>query len=171
MQTNEIGPQSSPDLLKGAFSGPDEFSQLVRDALTTAALEGWSEMVWSDSDFESWPLREKAVIESLNAWARKGRKLVLLARKYDSLQRFQPRFVTWRGVWDHIVECRVCKGVDASEFPSALWSPHWAMRRLDSVRNTGFAGSEPRRRLQLREALDEIRRHSSPGFAASTLGL
>ena len=157
--------------LKGPFSGPKAFAQTIRAALARAAQEGWPSMVWSDATFEEWPLGERVVSESLQAWAGSGRQLVMLAHNYNSVVRYQPRFVTWRGVWDHIVECRVCKGVDASEFPSALWSPHWAMRRLDSVRNTGFAGSEPRRRLQLREALDEIRRHSSPGFAASTLGL
>jgi hypothetical protein len=171
MLTTDSGIQPPHALLQGAFSGPSEFAQLVRDALAAAAREGWSEMVWSDPNFEEWPLREKVVVDSLNAWARRGRKLVLLARRYDSVQRFQPRFVTWRGMWDHLVECRVCKGLDDSEFPSALWSPQWVMQRLDLVRSTGFAGFEPRRSLLLREALDEVRRQSGPGFSASTLGL
>jgi hypothetical protein len=174
MPTIDSAPPPPPQplaLLQGAFSGPGQFAQIIRDALAVAAQEGWSEMVWSDPDFESWPLREKAVADSLNGWAQRGRKLVLLASRYDSVQRFQPRFVSWRGMWDHIVECRVCKGVDANEFPSALWSPHWVMQRLDPVRTTGFAGSEPRRRLLLRETLDELRKQSAPGFAASILGL
>jgi hypothetical protein len=74
-------------------------------------------------------------------------------------------------MWDHLVECRICKNVDASEFPSALWSPAWAMRRLDLTRSAGFAGVEPQRKLLLREALEECRRQSAPGFPASTLGL
>jgi hypothetical protein len=167
----DTAPQQPRALLQGAFSGPVQFAQGIRDALAFAAQEGWSEMVWSDPDFEDWPLREKAVVESLNVWARKGRKLVLLARRYDSVQRFQPRFVAWRGTWDHIVECRACKGADGSEFPSALWSPQWGMQRVDLVRSTGFAGFEPQRRLLLREALDEVRRQSGPGFPASVLGL
>lgn len=171
MPTIDSVPHPPWGLLQGTFFGPSEFAQLIRDALAVAAQEGWGEMVWSDPDFEEWPLREKAVVDSLNAWARRGPKLVLLARRYDSVQRFQPRFVTWRGTWDHIVECRVCKGLHDGEFPSALWSPHWAMQRLDPVRSTGFAGSEPRRRLLLREALDEVRRQSGPGFSASVLGL
>jgi len=158
-------------LHEGAFSGPSEFGQLLRDAFADAARLGWSEMVWSDPNFEDWPLREKAVVESLQAWARSGRKLVMLAHRFDSVTRFQPRFVTWRVMWDHIIECRVCKGVDASEVPSALWSPSWSMRRMDLVRSTGIAGTEPQRRVLLRETLEEFRRQSGPGFPATTLGL
>ncbi len=170
-------PTNSPDvppllpLLEGTFSGAPEFAQLVRDALATAAAQGWTEMVWSDANFEDWPLREKAVVESLNTWARSGRKLVMLAHRFDSLTRFQPRFVQWRGMWDHIIECRVCKQLDASEVPSALWSPHWAMRRLDMVRSTGTAGSDAQRRVLLREVLEECKRNSGPGFPSTTLGL
>jgi hypothetical protein len=158
-------------LLEGHFLGATEFAQLVRDALACAAHEGWPEMVWSDANFEDWPLREKAVIDSLNAWSRRGRKLLLLAKTFDSVQRYQPRMVTWRSTWDHIVECRVCKTMDTADFPSALWSPGWVMRRLDLVRSTGVAGSEPQRRVLLKEELLECRRQSSPGFSATILGL
>lgn len=174
MQSNDApaaGPGVTGRLLEGAFDGPSEFAQLVRDALACAAREGWSEMVWSDASFEDWPLRESAVAESLQAWSRTGRRLVMLARNYDAVLRHHARFVRWRNMWDHIVECRVCKSVDASEFPSALWSPQWAMRRMDLVRCNGVAGYEPQRRIHLKEVLDECRRQSSPGFPASILGL
>jgi hypothetical protein len=161
----------SPRLHEGSFEGPTAFAQLVRDALACAAHEGWTEMVWSDANFEDWPLREKAVAESLQEWSRSGRRLVIIAKSYESILRYQPRFVTWRRTWDHIVECRLCKNIDASDFPSALWSPKWVARRLDLVRCTGIAGFDPTRRLQLKEAMDECRRQSSPGFPASTLGL
>jgi hypothetical protein len=69
------------------------------------------------------------------------------------------------------VECRVCKGVEATEFPSALWTPTWALRRLDLVRCTGVSSKEPRMRQLLREELEERKRQSSPGFPASVLGL
>jgi hypothetical protein len=161
-----------PALLReGAFSGPTEFANLVRDALACAARDGWAQMVWSDASFYDWPLREKAVVESLHAWARGGRKLLLLARSFDSLPRYHPRFVQWRVTWDHLVECRVSKHSDATDFPSALWSPKWSMRRLDLVRSSGFAGSDPQRRVALQEVLEEFKRHSSPGFPASVLGL
>ncbi len=128
-------------------------------------------MVWSDASFADWPLGERAVVESLNAWAGTGRHLVILAHSYESVLRYQPRLVVWRKTWDHIIECRLCKNLDASELPSALWSPQWAMRRLDLVRSTGVANLEPQRRVLLKEELDECRRQSSSGFSATTLGL
>jgi hypothetical protein len=128
-------------------------------------------MVWSDASFEDWPLYEKSVVESLDGWARTGRKLTLLAHHFDAVRRVHHRFVTWRVRWDHIMECRVCKGVEVSEFPSALWTPDWAMRRLDLQRCTGVASAEPRMRQLLREELEERKRQSSTGFPATTLGL
>ena len=160
---------SSP--LGRAFLGPTEFANVVRDALASAAREGWPAMVWSDASFEDWPLGERAVIDSLQEWAGRGRHLVMLAHRFDSVLKHKPRFVGWRKTWDHIIECRICKTVDASEMPSALWSPHWALRRLDPIRCTGFAGLEPHQRFGLKEELDECRRQSSPGFPATTIGL
>ena len=168
---NKDNADGSLQLPEGSFSGPAEFAQLIRDALKIAARDGWPEMVWSDADFSEWPLREREVIESLNAWARTGRKLLLLAKTYDSVIRYQARMVSWRIQWDHIIECRVCKNVDSGEFASGLWSPVWAMQRVDTVRSTGFSGFESARRVRLKELFDEYRRHSSPGFPSTTLGL
>jgi hypothetical protein len=162
---------SESPLLQGVFKGNVAFSQLVRDALACAAREGWKEMVWSDANFEDWPLREKAVVDSLYAWAQKGRQLTLLAHSFDSVLRYQPRMVTWRKTWGHIVECRSCKQVEKEKFPSVLWSPVWAMERRDVNACAGIAGFEAQRRVQLKEALNECQRYSSPGFPASILGL
>ena len=171
VMTDSDGLGPGDGVLKGPFSGPKAFAQTIRTALAQAAQDGWQSMVWSDANFEDWPLGERVVSESLQKWAGSGRQLLLLARSYDSVIRYQPRFVTWRKTWDHIIECRVCKNIDASEMPSALWSSQWAMRRLDLVRSTGIADLEPARRVLLKEELDECRRQSSPGFSASTLGL
>jgi hypothetical protein len=162
---------ASATLPEGHFAGLTAFSQLVRDALACAAREGWSQMVWSDANFLDWPLREKAVVDSLNAWAGNGRRLLLLAHHFDDVQRHHARFVQWRNTWGHLVECRVCRHVDASEFPSALWSPHWVVRRLDLDHCTGVSGYEPQRRVLLKEELEECRRQSSPGFPSTILGL
>ena len=163
------GPIAGP--FAGPFAGRLAFAQLVRDALATAAREGWRELMLCDATFEDWPLRERAVVESLHAWAKSGRKITVLATNYEGVLRNQPRFVEWRKTWSHIVECRRCRGADPLDFPSAIWSPAWVMQRLDLARSTGFCGPEPSRRVRLRELLDEKIRGSSPGFAATTLGL
>ena len=160
-----------PELHQGPFVGLTAFADLVRHAIAHADQQGWNEMVWADASFEDWPLYEKAVVQGLDAWARKGRKLTLLAHHFDAMRHIHPRFVAWRVRWDHLLDCRVCSGVAASEFPCVLWTTGWAMRRLDLARCTGVASLEPRMRLQLREELEERKRQSAPGFAATVLGL
>ena len=160
-----------PILLEGRFGGPGEFSALVRLAFATAAARGWREIILSDSSFEDWPLGERAVAQSLHDWSRSGRRLTMLAKSYDELTRRHARFVTWRRTWAHIVECRKNATISADDLPSALWTPGWVFQRLDLARCTGVAGSEPARRVLLKERLDECLRKSSPGFPTTTLGL
>ena len=158
-------------LPQGSFVGPTAFAELVRLSLASAAAQGWREIIISDSGFEDWPLGERAVAQSLNDWARSGRKLTVLAKNYDEVVRRHARFVTWRRTWAHIVECRANSALSADDFPSALWSPVWVFQRLDLTRCTGISGAEAARRVALKERLDECLRRSSPAFPASTLGI
>lgn len=153
------------------FEGRREFQQLVRDALACAAREGWREIILSDADFDDWPLAERAVAASLQAWSVNGRRMTLLAKRYDEVVRGQPRFVSWRRAWSHIIDARACASADPLELPSAIWSPHWVLERRDVEHSHGYCGSEPERRLQVRETLQEWLLKSSPSFAATTLGL
>ena len=158
-------------LMQGRFEGPTEFAQLVRIAFATAALQGWREIIICDSTFEDWPLGERAVSESLNEWAKSGRKLTMLAKSYNEVTRRHARFVAWRRTWAHIIECRAISAISPDDMPSALWSPEWVFQRVDSVRSTGFSGVEVIRRVALKEKLDEYLKRSAPAFAATTLGL
>ena len=160
-----------PPLPSRRFEGRTEFRQLIRDALAHAAAEGWREIILSDPGFGDWPLGERSVMESLLAWSHSGRRITLLARRYDDVIRQHARFVDWRQRWSHIVTAMACPSADAGELPSALWSPGWVMERLDVDRCNGYCGSEPERRLLLRERLTEWLAKSSPGFPSTTLGL
>lgn len=163
---------SSPALPSGRFSGRDAFMQLVRDGFAAAARDGWSEIVLSDANFHDWPLGEVAVIESLQQWARTGRRFTMLACTFDDVIRRHARFVRWRGTWDHIISCRRSPAADPLDIPSAFWSPSWVLHRIDPVRCVGVSGDEPERRLAMRELLNEwLRGKSSPGFPSTTLGL
>ncbi len=167
-------PQSNAvqTLPEGRFSGREAFQQLVRDALATAAREGWREIILSDADFHDWPLGERAVVESLQEWARGGRRLTFLACNYNEVIRRHARLVRWRTTWDHILTCRACPAADPLDIPSAIWSPQWVLHRLDPDRCTGVTGTEPSRRVLLQEVLGEwVRSKSAPGFPATTLGL
>jgi hypothetical protein len=163
-------PSATP-VPEGRFAGREAFAQLVRDGLALASQQGWREMVFCDPNFEDWPLHERQTLELLNAWARTGRHFRMYANQYDSVVRYQARFANWRRTWGHIIDCRVCRQIDTVNFPSLLWSPQWAMQRLDPVRCSGVSGSEPERLVQVRELLDALHQASIPGFPATTLGL
>ncbi|MEO8120290.1 MAG: hypothetical protein ABI606_13360 [Rhodoferax sp.] len=158
-------------LASGRFSGREAFEQLVRAALDRAASDGWQEIILSDASFEDWPLHERSVLESLHAWSRTGRRVTMLATRYDEVMRKHARFVSWRKTWGHIIDCRVCRVATPIDFPSAIWSRTWFMHRLDPQRSIGVCGYDPERGVQLKELLDEKVRNSTPGFPASTLGL
>lgn len=153
------------------FEGREDFRRLLRDALACAAREGWREIILSDPDFEDWPLGERAVAQSLQAWSGSGRRMVLLARSYDGVLREHARFVQWRRQWSHVVTAVACAGADRLDLPSAFWSPSWVLQRVDVERSNGFCGSEPERRVLLRESLAEWLRKATPAFPATTLGL
>ncbi len=155
----------------GAFAGREQFRQLLRDALAMAAHEGWLEIILSDATFEDWPLDERATAEALHAWAQSGRRMTLMARRWDDVPRRHARFVTWRIRWAHIINAWACPSAQALDFPSAIWSPQWVLERRDKDNFAGMCGNEPRRRLLCREMLAEWLKKSTPGFPASVLGL
>ena len=169
--SEEQGQGAAPPLPSRRFEGREEFRQLVRDALACAARDGWREIILSDPDFEDWPLGERATAESLQAWSSTGRGIVLLARNYDRVLQRHARFVQWRRQWSHIVTAVACPSADRLDLPSALWSPAWVLERRDLERSNGFCGSEPERRVLLRETLAEWLQKATPAFPASTLGL
>jgi hypothetical protein len=159
-------------LPEGRFGGVETFKQRVRDALVYAATSGWRELVLCDPDFHDWPLGERVVAEALQHWAsQSGRKLVMLAGRYDEVVRCHARFVTWRRVWAHLIECRQCSVADMSALPSVLWTPAWVMQRQDLVHSTGICTANAQQRLLVREALQEWGRQSAGAFPAHVLGL
>ena len=165
-------PAPVPQLPAGRFGSREAFQQMVRDALATAVREGWQEIMVSDASFHDWPLGERAVVESLQEWARGGRRLTFLACNYNEVIRRHARLVRWRTTWDHILTCRACPAADPLDIPSAIWSPQWVLHRLDPDRCAGVTGTEPSRRVLLQEVLGEwVRSKSAPGFPATTLGL
>ncbi|KIQ31716.1 hypothetical protein RT97_14345 [Variovorax paradoxus] len=165
---------SAPLLPEGRFDGREAFGAIVRNTLSAAAQEGWREIVFSDPDFADWPLGERASIEALQAWSASGRRFVLLAQRFDAIERGHARFVPWRRMWDHIIECRAtgkAASAEMREVPSAIWTPTWFVHRIDPERSRGVCGVDPRARRELREAIDESWRLARPAFPASTLGL
>jgi hypothetical protein len=160
-----------PALPTGRLQGRQVFVETVRLAFEVAADQGWSRVTLSDADFADWPLGERAVVDALNRWARRGRTLKLLARHYDQLRLLHPRFVQWRVTWAHLVEAHACLGAAGAELPSAIGSPVWTLERLDPLRNTLVASVDAERRVALQERVNECWLRSTPSFPASQLGL
>ena len=168
LENSSIPPQAMPE---GRFTGRTDFTDMIRQAFVVAAQQGWREIIVCDPNFEDWPLGERAVAQALNDWSKTGRTFTMLAGNYDEVLRRHARFVTWRRTWAHIVECRAIPSAPAGDMPSALLGPGWVFERLDLQRCTGMAGSEPARRVALRERIRERLLKSSPAFPATTLGL
>lgn len=172
LRANSMNDSASPStLLEGAFSGRTDFQNLIRDAIATAAREGWREMVWFDLNFADWPLGERSVEASLQEWSETGRKLTIVAKRFDTLIATHHRFVNWRKQWSHIIEARAVTSASDEEFPSLILSEHWAMHRLQPALCKGVAGYTAKRRVDLRELSNEWLALSAPSFAATTLGL
>ncbi|MFT4267788.1 MAG: hypothetical protein QM586_11315 [Xenophilus sp.] len=156
---------------EGAFDGPAAFGRHVHAALAAAAGRGWSEIVLSDPDFADWPLGERAVVEALQAWAAGGRSLKMLAHRFDVFERRHARFVHWRRLWDHVVQCRALPHLPAGEVPSGLWTPGWFLSRIDLGRSRGVCGAAAADRAALRRRLDGCLQAGRPAFPASVPGL
>lgn len=162
---------SMEGLPEGRLVGRVAFADVIRRAFAKAAEEGWPRMVLCDVDFADWPLGEREVVASLNAWARRGRSLQLLARDYGLLRQMHPRFVQWRTTWAHLVEAQACASAPVGELPSVLWSPAWTLQRLDPLRCTMVVSRSAEQRVALQEQLQPWWLKSTPAFPASTLGL
>jgi hypothetical protein len=168
-----MDPSETPagTLPEGRLQGRLAFADLVRQALACAAREGWSHIVLSDPDFADWPLGERSVVDSLNAWSGRGRRIQFLARDFGRLREQHPRLVQWRVTWSHIVEAHACRSLAGGEIPSAIWSSQWMMERLDIDHCVMVASRSAERRAALQERLQAGWQQGTPSFAATTLGL
>jgi hypothetical protein len=158
---------------EGAFEGSAEFADAIRRVLRHATERGARQLRWCDDDFAAWPLGDAEVVDLLVEWARPGgRELVMIAARYDAVQRLHPRFVRWRQDWAHAVTC--LEPAERSEDPlPGLWldSVDQVVRVFDREHWRGRVGADRVDRQVAIERLDAISQRATPAFAASTLGL
>lgn len=126
---------------------------------------------WS-ADFADWPLDEPAVLDALTQWLRPaGRRLSLLARDYDAVQRRLPRFAAWRRPWVHrIAAWRLADDQQPAE-PAWLWSRTAGVRWHDNVHWRGLLVHDRAALVQWREQTDAWLQHSEASWPVSPLGL
>lgn len=174
MQTEPLDPPTPAapaDLPEGRLQGRLLFADLVRQALAVAAAEAWSQLVLCDADFTDWPLGERAVVQALDAWAKRGRLLQLLARDFGPLRQQHPRFVQWRTRWSHRIEARAVPQAGSEACPGLIWSPSWTLERLDPERAVVLASRDAQQRQMQALRLAQWWAQAQPGFAPTTLGL
>ena len=149
-----------------------EFHDAIRTCLAQAADVGASEICLIDTDFQDWPLNERAVVETLARWAASRRKLVLFGHSFEALPRSAPRFTEWRRQWSHIVQCRNDPDLQAAQVPTLLLVPgELSLRLLDPVRYRGMLSGRATDQVEAREAIDALLQRSVEAFPPTTLGL
>ena len=97
------------------IDGRAAFTRALQRSLGYALRQRERELCLVDPDFETWPLDDAVVLDTLNAWARlPQRRLLMVAVRYDAVARHFSRFATWRGTFAHVVEAFVtASGADA----------------------------------------------------------
>ncbi len=149
-----------------------EFLDALREGFAEIAAAGCREVWIADTDFADWPIGERAVVDSLTAWAMAHRKLTMLAQTYDAVLRRHARFVEWRRQWSHVIECRQLEELEPGEMPTLLLAPGVVTVRLfDREHVRGSVSHDPADAIRARELVDAISQRSSEAFPATTLGL
>jgi hypothetical protein len=149
------------------------FVAALRWGFEQAIADGSRRIVCVDPDFREWPYEEGGLQSVLTPWLKQpGRRLVLLAHRYDDLPRRQPRFVAWRRLWAHAIEAWSPQEGDAVELPTLLFDDQRvAVRLIDSVHWRGRAEIDARAVRSWGERIDAVLQRSEPSFAANALGL
>jgi hypothetical protein len=169
-RADEEVPMSTDKL--SAIASRTEFHDAVRGALAQAAEHGAAEIFLVDPTFDDWPLNDRAVVESLGAWALSRRHLVVFAHSFDEVSRRAPRFAAWRRQWSHIVQCRSDPELAAEEVPTLLLVPGLVtVRLLDRVHYRGTVSDRAADQVAARESVDALLQRSVEAFPATTLGL
>lgn len=150
----------------------DEFHDALRAAFTAAADAGCREIWICDDDFADWPLSERGVVEALTRWAQSHRSFTVIARNFDAITRKHSRWVEWRRVWSHVVQCRTNDEMEAGQMPTMLLAPGAASVRLvDPVHYRGSISREAADAIVWRETIEAVLQRSETAFPATTLGL
>jgi hypothetical protein len=166
----------------GVFEGRAAYEAALRQVLLAGCAEGSRAIVGiAPGGFMAWPWSDRAVLEALAAWARRGRMLQLIGTGFEELRQRHPRFVQWRTTYDHCFEARElepqggCTEASTRTPLAALYvvgsEAALSVRLFDDQQWRGALSAETRDRALLQEWFDVLTQRASPAFPASTLGL
>ena len=156
----------------GLITSRGEFQAAVRAVFAEAADKGCREILCVDVDFACWPLDETAVLDALGRWALPHRRLTLVAEHFDRMPHDHPRWVAWRRLHSHVVDCRVFDEQDSGRFAALLLaSPVVGLRLFDTVHWRGSIARDAADLLRWADQFDALLQRSMPSFPVTTLGL
>jgi hypothetical protein len=157
---------------RAAISSRRDFHEALRGAFEEAAQRGYRELWLSDPDFSDWPLGERSVVESLQAWVGSRRRLVLAATNFDALVRQHARWLAWRQPWSHVVQCCTNSELEAGDMPTLLLAPEMlCVQLVDRVHHRGAISREPPDLVRCQQLFDAVLQRSEPAFPVTTAGL
>jgi hypothetical protein len=153
--------------------GPAEFGAALQATLEAALARNARTLLWVDPDFGSWPLDRPAVINTLGPWLRRpGRRLVLLAERYDRLERTHPRFTQWRRDWSHVIDTREPGDTAAPDLPCCVLDDGPTLLTLwQRDPPLGRAGQDAAQAATAREQIDAVLQRSVSAWPLRPLGL
>ncbi len=153
------------------------FVAALRWGFDAAFAQGARRIVCADPDWADWPLwNDPGLLQSMAAWMRRPqRRLVLLARHYDTLERRCPRFNTWRADWMHAIEAWQPPEELQPELPTVLVSEGGeqplSVQLIDAKHWRGRAEQDAQRARLWCDELDAVLQRSERTWAVRPLGL
>jgi len=159
------------------ITGRASFEAALRWGFATAFAQGARRIVCADPNWEHWLLwNDASLLRALAAWLRlPQRRLVLLARSYDTLERRCPRFNTWRADWMHAIEAWQTPEELSRELPTVVVSEGGenalSVHLVDAQHWRGRAEMDEQRARQWCEELDAVLQRSERTWAVRPLGL
>ncbi|HEU4459388.1 MAG TPA: hypothetical protein VFR90_09725 [Methylibium sp.] len=159
------------DAAPAAFEGREAFARALIHAMQHSAERGAAQIWWADADFAHWPLGRAELLDALGAWVRTGRRLTLLAAGYRDFAARHPRWVAWRRVWSHSVQCLAVHEELATQVPTLLLSADLAVRATDPLRLRGQLVHEAAELARCRKLIEALSQRSEDSFPVTTLGL
>jgi hypothetical protein len=149
-----------------------EFIALAREVLSALDKTSGRDITLVDVDFSVWPLDDATVVEALTRWIQlPGRCLRLVGRRFDLLERGQPRFAAWRKPFSHAVQCMTPVDLEPSEMPAVLFLEAGYLELLDRERWQARWTLDRRAWVLQRERIDALIQRCESAWPVTVLGL
>jgi hypothetical protein len=155
-----------------SLTSRDDVVSFAHKLLSTLDAASGRDITLVDVDFSPWPLDDAAVIDALTRWIRlPGRRLHLVATRYDVVTRDQPRFAAWRQPFAHAVDSWTPVEIDATDLPSMLLLDGGCLELFDRERWHARWTAERRSCILQRERIDALMQRCEAAWPVTMLGL